>query len=65
VNLTPKGKKRTKEIADCFNEIDSKLFDGISKRDRELFEKILHELTVNLQSQPSTNLFFNYKKIRK
>ena len=65
VKLTAKGKKRTELITRCFEDIDKQLFEGLNRRERENFEKVLQHLTENLRAQPLNDLFFNYKRTRK
>jgi MarR family transcriptional regulator, transcriptional regulator for hemolysin len=60
--LTKKGSKQSEEIVKAFQAIDDKIFSSVTKQERQLFEKVLSTLSVNLKDLPSNDLFFNYKK---
>ncbi len=60
--LTKKGQKQTIEIDHAFKEIDSKIFENISKEDQATFNKVICSLSKNLQMLPLTDLFFTIKK---
>lgn len=64
VSLTPHGKKETKQIALTFRMLDKAAFTGVSKKEKDIFDKTVGKLLDNLRSQPSNDLFFNYKKTR-
>jgi DNA-binding MarR family transcriptional regulator len=65
VFLSAKGKKRTGEIVDGFKTLDKQLFDGINKKNKEIFQDVLRQLTGILRDQPSNDLFFNYSRTKK
>ena len=65
VSLTAKGKKRTSEIAMCFDKMDEELLGSLSKTERETFENVLEVLTQRLSGKPLTDIFFNFKKTGK
>lgn len=60
--LTKKGIRQTEEVVTAFKSIDTKIFSNISKADKDVFIKVLCQLSANLQIMPSNDLFFNYKK---
>lgn len=60
--LTKKGLKQSEEIVSAFHSIDDLIFSSITKHDRQIFEKVLMDLSQNLKELPSNDLFFNYKK---
>lgn len=60
--LTKKGIKQTNEIVTAFKVIDEEIFSSISTKDKETFIKVLCQLSTNLKTLPSNDLFFNYKK---
>jgi DNA-binding MarR family transcriptional regulator len=60
--LTKKGLKQSEEIVGAFHSIDNEIFSGISKQERQTFEKVLMDLSYNLKELPYNDLFFNYKK---
>ena len=62
ISLTPKGKRQTKKIIDAFNAIDAKIFATVTKKDQEIFGRVLDQLSSSLKMLPSTDLFFNYTK---
>lgn len=63
--LTKKGIKQTEEIVNAFKAIDAEIFSTISKSDKDIFIKVLCQLTNSLKDLPSNDLFFNYKKTAK
>ncbi len=60
--LTKKGVKHTQEIVNAFKSLDDKIFENVSKTEKEIFIKVLCRLTSTLEILPSNDLFFNYKK---
>lgn len=64
ISLSKKGEKQTEKIVKSFNSIDEKAFDGVSESDKKSFLKVLNAVSVNLNTLPSNDLFFNYKKTK-
>ncbi len=62
--LSKKGEKQTEKIVKSFNAIDEKAFESVSEADRKNFMKVMTAVSANLNSLPSNDLFFNYKKTK-
>lgn len=63
--LTKKGKKQTNDVVKAFNALDVEMFSKISKTEKDVFMKVLLQLTSHLKELPANDLFFNYKKTHK
>lgn len=62
--LSKKGEAQTKKIVKSFNTIDEKAFHHVSENDKKVFLKVMNSVSENLNSLPSDDLFFNYKKTK-
>lgn len=62
--LSKKGEKQTEKIVKSFNSIDEKAFEAVSDSDKKTFIKVMNAVSLNLNSLPSNDLFFNYKKTK-
>ncbi len=63
--LTKKGTKQTNDVVEAFNALDIEMFSKISKTEKDVFMKVLLQLTSHLKELPANDLFFNYKKTHK
>lgn len=64
IRLSKKGEKQTKKIVQSFDSIDEKAFLNISEGERKTFLKVMQLVCKNLDTLPSDDLFFNYKKTK-
>ncbi|MDI1354726.1 MAG: winged helix DNA-binding protein [bacterium] len=62
IYLTKKGAVKTNEVVKNFRAIDEQMFLGISTKEKEVFLKVMLELSDTLKKLPGNDLFFNYKK---
>ena len=60
--LTKKGIKQTAEVVNAFETLDAEIFSNVATADKDLFIKVLCQLSSNLKELPSNDLFFNYQK---
>lgn len=60
--LTKKGIKQTVEVVNAFETLDAEIFSNVATADKDLFIKVLCQLSSNLKELPSNDLFFNYQK---
>lgn len=63
--LTKKGVKHAEEIERAFEVMDAKMFDGISKDTKEIFENTMNILMSNIQKMPYNDFVFNVKHTRR
>lgn len=62
--LSKKGEKQTEKIVKSFGTIDEKAFEEVSEPDKKTFMRVMNTVSKNLNSLPSNDLFFNYKKTK-
>jgi DNA-binding MarR family transcriptional regulator len=62
IELTKKGGKQTEAVVRSFKAVDEEIFSTVSEKNKEIFIKVLAQLSDNLGVLPSNDLFFNYKK---
>ncbi len=60
--MTKKGARQTEKIVKSFDTLDKNMFASIPKKDQQVFNRVLAQLSVNLKKLPANDLFFNYKK---
>lgn len=60
--LTKKGIKQTAEVVNAFETLDAEIFSNVATADKDIFIKVLCQLSSNLKTLPSNDLFFNYQK---
>ncbi len=63
--LSKKGEQQTEEIIRAFTAIDQYIFVNLTAQEAHVFKKVLREIPGHLQSLPSNDLFFQYKKTAK
>lgn len=60
--LTKKGSRYAEEAEQAFNSLDEKMFDGISKEEKQVFENALNKMMLNVVQLPAIDFVFNVKK---
>lgn len=65
ISLSPKGEEQALEIEKTLNLLEEKMFSNISKSHRQVFDRVLDEVTENIKDMPAHSLFFHYKKTQK
>lgn len=65
ISLSPKGEEQALEIQKTLNLLEEKMFSDISKSDRQVFNRVLEQVTENIKDMPAHSLFFHYKKTQK
>lgn len=65
IMLTKKGIRYADEIEQAFNSLDEKMFNGITKEEKQIFESALNKMMLNVVQLPTIDFVFNVKKTTK
>lgn len=64
VVLSKKGKRMSTKIVKAFQNIDKKMFAGVSKTEQKIFLNVMMKAMSNLAQLPANDLFFTYNKTK-
>ncbi len=59
--LTKKGIRHADEVEMVFNGLDEKMFESVTKEEKQIFEKVLDKLMTSIAKLPANDLFFTVK----
>ena len=60
--LTKKGVRYAEEAEQAFNSLDEKMFNGVNKEEKQIFESVLNKMMLNVVELPAIDFIFNVKK---
>lgn len=60
--LTKKGMRYAEEAEQAFNSLDEKMFNGVNKEEKQIFESVLNKMMLNVVELPAIDFIFNVKK---
>lgn len=59
--LTKKGIRHADAVEAAFNGLDEKMFESVTKEEKQIFEKVLDKLMSSIVKLPANDLFFTVK----